>query len=332
MLFLSLLVSFLATTAVQGAAPTRIAIVEAGIGGTVQRTTTSTTTTTVAGAVSFFQAMHDTRKIQHAGMSVVPDLFQRADAGIVVGISGSAVDLADLPHLESLLQGSSDNKHNVVGHLDIMDTNRGHDAVMSKLASSVSGTVESLAQVAGMTAPESVPKGLHRVSMNLNDVESATELDKNLSTLVSQIDDMARQAGKTIVLYFVVQEDDAAARRRGITTATTTKTTTTTTPHRRRRLEEVEEGEGEQQQQQEGGNNGQYSDKAGFYGYGYFNDYGEWVTPYKSMFQIQYFNVVLWTSIGLTIVLLSTIYMMMFMPLEPDTLLFGESAKMVGDD
>jgi len=56
------------------------------------------------------------------------------------------------------------------------------------------------------------------------------------------------------------------------------------------------------------------------------------VTPYKTMFQIQYFNVVLWTAIGLTITLISTIYLMLYMPLMPDTLLFGESAKVMGDD
>jgi hypothetical protein len=28
------------------------------------------------------------------------------------------------------------------------------------------------------------------------------------------------------------------------------------------------------------------------------NNYGEWVTPYKTMFQIQYFNVNLWTSLS----------------------------------
>ena len=56
-----------------------------------------------------------------------------------------------------------------------------------------------------------------------------------------------------------------------------------------------------------------------------------WVTPYKTMFQIQNFNVVLWTSIVLVIVLISTIYMKIDMPMEADTLLFGESAKMMAE-
>ena len=55
-------------------------------------------------------------------------------------------------------------------------------------------------------------------------------------------------------------------------------------------------------------------------------------TPYKTMFQIQYFNVVTWTAIGLALILIFCFFLMVYMPLEPDTLLFGESAKIVGDE
>merc|ERR1712150_107932 len=94
-----------------------------------------------------------------------------------------------------------------------------------------------------------------------------------------------------------------------------------------RRLEDEKDGEGEEGE--DGDNNNNNNNNAnynGFYGVGYYNNYGEWVTPYKSMFQIQYFNVVLWTSIALTIVLFYSISLMVGMPLMPDTLLFGESA------
>ena len=50
------------------------------------------------------------------------------------------------------------------------------------------------------------------------------------------------------------------------------------------------------------------------------------------MFQIQYFNIVLWTAIGLAAILFFSIFLMMYMPLMPDTLLFGESAKLVAED
>lgn len=90
----------------------------------------------------------------------------------------------------------------------------------------------------------------------------------------------------------------------------------------------------EEEQDQDGENEGEDGENAnnangnnGYYGYGYYNAYGEWVTPYKTMFQIQYFNVVLWTSVVLVIALFFTVYLMINMPLMADTLLFGESAK-----
>jgi hypothetical protein len=100
--------------------------------------------------------------------------------------------------------------------------------------------------------------------------------------------------------------------------------------------EEEEDQEDENQDEEEGeegdedGNNNANGNN-GYYGYGYYNAYGEWVTPYKTMFQIQYFNVVLWTSVALVLVLFFTVYLMINMPLMADTLLFGESAKMAGD-
>lgn len=89
--------------------------------------------------------------------------------------------------------------------------------------------------------------------------------------------------------------------------------------------EDNNEEEGEEEDADGNNNNNQN----GYYIYGYYQN-GEWVTPYKTMFQIQYFNIVLWTSIAMVVVLLYVIYLVVNMPLEADTLLFGESAKMVG--
>ncbi len=52
---------------------------------------------------------------------------------------------------------------------------------------------------------------------------------------------------------------------------------------------------------------------------------------YKSMYEIQYYNVCLWTALGLIGILGASNLMTMYMPLMPDTLLFGESAKMVAE-
>jgi hypothetical protein len=151
---------------------------------------------------------------------------------------------------------------------------------------------------------------------------NAADVDAQIASLLN--DSSLAEDGKTVVLHLVVEEEDGAARRRNLA----------------RRLEEVDgeqaqdgannngeannNAEADQQQQQQSNN--------GFYGYGYYNGYGEWVTPYKTMFQIQYFNVVLWTAVGLVAILFFGIYLMIYMPLMADTLLFGESARISIDD
>jgi len=95
--------------------------------------------------------------------------------------------------------------------------------------------------------------------------------------------------------------------------------------------ENQDENEDENQEEDGDGENANGNANNGYYGYGYYNAYGEWITPYKTMFQIQYFNIVLWTSVGLVLVMFFTVYLMINMPLMADTLLFGESAKMMGE-
>eukprot|EP00977_Amphora_coffeiformis_P014544 scaffold4097_cov166-Amphora_coffeaeformis.AAC.1 len=291
---MKLLLSLISLSAVNAA--TKIAVIEAGVGGTVHRTTSTTPQTSVDGAVSFMQAMHG-RKIQHAGMTVVPDLFKRADSGVVIGVSGSAVDFAEMP----LVAGIFDEDTNgVIGQMEIQGGSS--NAIMSKV-----GGWKEVEDVSG-ASEEAQKAGLSGVKLSI-DESNVSAFDSSIHGLIVDIDTQAKKDGKTVIIYLVVEEDAAVARRRTLAS---------------RRLEEEEVNQYNNANQ---GNNAG-GDKAGFYGYGYFNDYGEWVTPYKTMFQIQYFNVVLWTAVGLTIVLFSTIYLMMFMPMEPDTLLFGESAKM----
>ena len=83
-------------------AATRVAVLELGKGGTVRRTTSNDVETSVEGVASFWNALHQQqgrrRKLQHAGMTVVPDLFNKPDAGIVIGISGNGVDLETMPN------------------------------------------------------------------------------------------------------------------------------------------------------------------------------------------------------------------------------------------
>lgn len=52
----------------------------------------------------------------------------------------------------------------------------------------------------------------------------------------------------------------------------------------------------------------------------------------KTMYEIQTFNLYLWTSVGLFVIVFSVIGAFIAMPLMPDTLLFGEMGKIAGSD
>jgi len=300
-------------------AATRVTVIELGASGTVRRTTTAARQeeTSVDGVASFWSALHGYgRKLQHAGMPVVPDLFSRPDSGVVVGLTGSGVDLDHMPTLSSLMRNVEEQDDNrVVGHMQVsgnqckkmlnnIQENQDYSSV-----GSLKTAFETQAQKAGFSGMQF-------------DVTSANAagIDDQLASLLK-----AYSSSKTVVLHLVVEEEDGAARRRslarhldgdeqsGAEGATTTQ----------RRLDQEEDGDADADGQ---------ANNNGYYGYGYYNAYGEWVTPYKTMFQIQYFNVVLWTSLGLVAVLFFSIYLMIYMPLMADTLLFGESARVAHDD
>jgi hypothetical protein len=307
-------------------AATRVAVIELGKSGTVRRTTAVNEQTSADGVSSFWSALHGYgRKLQHAGMTVVPDLFSRPESGVVIGLTG--VDLDNMPNLNSLM---TREENGVVGHMEV------HGQQCNKMMGSVKGVQQvkspSLSSAFEAQAAEA---GISAMKTEVT-TENASDLDIQLAAMIQKADEEAKNSGTSVVLHLIVEEDDGAARRRRLA----------------RRLEQADEGEGEDQgegdgedqgdgeQQQDGdgeedgdadgnGNDQQYN---GYYGYGYYNAYGEWVTPYKTMFQIQYFNVVLWTSIGLFVTLFSSLYMFVYMPLMADTLLFGESAKVTHDD
>jgi hypothetical protein len=302
------LFAVLALSAYTVDAATKIAVLELGKGGTVRRTTSKNTLSNVQGVASFWSAVHSRgRSLQQSGMTVVPDLFNKADAGVVFGIQGSGVDLDNMPFISNLLAKESGN---VVGHMEIDGSRCG--ALMKTIGDVEFVEPEMIATTASKQAATSGLSGFK----TLVDSANAAAVEEQLRALIENLEREAKAAGTTVVLHLLVEEDEASgsANRRVS-----------------RRLED-EEDDGEGNDQNQNQNNAYGGDSSGYYGYGYYNNYGEWVTPYKTMFQIQYFNVVLWTSLGLALTLYFTIYMMVYMPLEPDTLLFGESAKMVGDD
>lgn len=325
---------------VAASATTRVAVLEFGKGGAVRRTNVRDPETSLHGVVSFWNALHRTgrRQLQYAGMSVVPGLFSKADAGIVIGLNGQV----DMDQMETLASVLSEESGAAVGHLEVQGTHCAH--MMEKLDS-----VQEMEDLSGFktTLLESTNNsGLSGIKTEVSPANAA-KVDQELAAVLKEIQRSADENGTTIVVHLVVDEEDGMARRRRLLS---------------RRLEDQQNPDNQdqqqqQQQQQQNNNNAeqnqgqnnnnnmngqnnaeddniqnQLNQYSGYYGYGYYNGYGEWVTPYKTMFQIQYFNVVLWTSIALVVALFYTLYLMTNMPMEADTLLFGESAKMIGDD
>lgn len=300
-------------------AATKVAVVELGSGGVVRRTT-SNNDVTVGGVRSFWSALHSAKRtLQYGDMPMVPDIFQKADLGVIVGISGSGVDLDALPRIADLC--SKEGENGVVGHMEIQGSHL--DEMMEKLPKvqtvGVSDFKSAVQQVGSTTGLSSF--------RTFVDSSSASTIDSQVSEVLELLGQEATKEGKTIVVHLVVEEEESSARRHAL----------------KRRLEGDDEDrdedreeennkEGENEEEAEDGNGNNRQQYNGYYGYGYYNSQGEWVSNYKTIFQIQYFNVVLWTSVGLVIVLLYTVYLMMYMPLMPDTLLFGESAKLVGDE
>lgn len=279
--FLSLGLTALAATISGISAETTIAILEFGPGGAVHRTASSSTVSKSAAVASFWNDLHrPTSKrssSRHAGMSVVPDLFTKADAGIVIGLQGASIK--SMPTAMSLLDAEA-TVDNVVGHVHVP---RKSGADLMKHASSeevemiamedIGGRLQSTAESAARGALE----GLEALSLVVDNGDVAAVADKQLARMLKTLKKQAAANGKTVVLHLVMDSS-------------------------RRRLEE-----GDQDEENENNNNA-YSN-------------------YKSMYEIQTFNLFLWTSVGLLTILFMVMSAFIAMPLFPDTLLFGETSK-----
>lgn len=262
------LVAASALAAVDGA--TRVAVIELGKRGAVQRTNSRDSWTTVAGVASFWSALHSPgRKLQHAGMPVVPDLFKKAGDGMVVGLKGSGVDLDKMPFVASLL--TEEGSNGVVGHLEVDGTNG--DKLLSKVRDVDSVDAFSFTSSCKRHAWSS---GLTGMMTNVEDASSGI-IDGHLRDVIKSLDEEATKADRTVVLHLVVEEEENSAQRRRLS--------------RRLEGEDEEEGEGEQNGEQNeegnenaegnnGNNNGGNGQNKGYYGYGYYNSFGEWVSSF----------------------------------------------------
>lgn len=278
---LSLGLAALAASAPAVSAETTIAILEFGPGGAVHRTTSTVTESNPAAVTSFWNALHRPSKrssmSRHAGMPVVPDVFNSADAGIVIGLKGESVK--SMPTAASLLdvEASADN---VVGHFHLpgqvgtaLMKNASEENVETVAKEDMGRRLQSTAETAARGAQE----GIEALSLAIDSDKAAAVADEQLGRMLKTLKKEAKSSGKTVIVHLVVEDET------------------------RRRLDEDNEN---------GENNNNYS---------YSNE--------KSMYQIQSFNLYLWTAVGLFVIVFSVIRTFIAMPLFPDTLLFAEAAK-----
>jgi hypothetical protein len=278
------------------AAMTTVNVLEFGKAGTVRRTQAKSPETSVEGVISFWSALHEggASQIQHAGMAVVPDLFRKPDTGVVVGITGSDVDLYALESFSSL-----ETIEESAGFMDLPGNRC--DALLKSVSEIEDVTVDALVQSAVKHGKKSGFTGIKTVV----DGENASTLNSQISSMLAEFKTLAQETGQTIVVHVVFEQEASTSRRR--------------------RLEDNNQAEAADNAEDD-------QEQNGFYGQAGYYVNGVYVTRYKTMFQIQYFNVVMWTAIGLVCAIFYAIFLMIYMPLEPDTLLFGESAKLVGDE
>mmetsp|Transcript_42183 Transcript_42183/g.51373 ORF Transcript_42183/g.51373 Transcript_42183/m.51373 type:complete len:315 (-) Transcript_42183:147-1091(-) len=299
------------------AGDTTVAVIEIGKSGVVRRTTSSSAQTSASAVSSFWNKLHDVgngqrrmKATQHPGMSVVPDLFRKPSGGLIIGLKGNGVDLASMPTVSRQLQSSAGH-FEVSGSLEelLNKAPNGAEALEDNFSPSLQNKVRELK--AGENTLESI-------SFNVNNDKDASNVDAAVGAALESVRKLAEQQEGTIVVHLVIEEEDGAMRRRLMTRDLAGDDDED-------KDEDKDEAEDEDAEQ-----GAQYQQKSNFYGYGYYNDYGEWISNYKTIFQIQYFQIVLWSSIGLCLILSMSLYYMMNMPMMSDTLLFGESAKMMG--
>lgn len=325
MKFIASLISLTVLAGSAAAAATKqttVTILEFGKGGTVHvaannNKAPTSITTTPAAMTSFWKAMHPSKNGKYsshgyAGMSVVPDLFTKADLGVIVGLGGNVAEhLASMPTAMALLSGGS-NEDSVVGQVKISGhvTNaliKGVTAPNAKTAAVVTDKDDFGRRLSSSTTDEA--RLLDAVSLQVMDGADAKEADDQLHRLIQRLKDESAASGKTVVVHLVVE----------------TVVPESVVSANRRRLQENDNQQNQQQNQNGQNQNGQNQQQNGE------NGYTNYSYNYKTMYEIQTFNVITWTTVGLVVIVFMVMGAFIGMPLYPDTLLFGFSTK-VGSD
>jgi len=331
---------------------TTILVDNIGRESVVHRSAYSSATTSVDGIYSFWKCMHNfndkgishrnSPSLQFPNMGVVPDLINSADGGLALGIVQNFVDMSSMPTISDYLK-----KNGFVGHLHIDGSNV--ESIMKNINSQVIDSMsfeKSYVKKLNSLFHDGANK-LESIVVKLDDNASAAIVDSAFERALQIIKKEISITGKTIVIYIIVDEKVDSHYQyfmsRGLSEDNNGQGENEEGENRNEDEENKNENEDEEnkneeeeeEEEEEGdeeGNQQNYNNEGNFQGQnknGYLNAYGEWITTYKSMLHIQYSNVVLWTSIILILSVIISTGMMIYMPLMPDTLLFGESAKMV---
>ena len=280
----------------------------------------------------------------YAGMSVVPDLFTKADVGVIVGLGGNVADyLESMPTAMALLSaGAADGGNgNTIGQIKIS----GHVAnTLIKGVSSPKAKSDAVVtdrddfgrRLSSTSTADEAGSLFDAVSLQVLDGSDAKEADEQLRRLIQRLQDESAASDKTVVVHLVVE----------------TIVPESVVSANRRRLNEDEEGgeEGEQnnsqdqdnqdeqnnsQDQDNNENNNNQNNNNGQNQYQNGENYGysssSYSYNYKTMYEIQTFNVITWTAVGLVVIVFMVMGAFIGMPLYPDTLLFGFSSK-IGSD
>jgi len=347
-------------------ATTTVAVLEFGKGGVIRRITSASPVTSVAGVSSFWNAVHDEIVLQDApannkkkktynkkkvsrrtaskrvttqypGMTMVPDLFKRARGGLVMGISGM-LDMSVMPTLTRILKGQDEKTvgqfHVQGSHLYELMQKAGMMDVTAANAAAVATTKISTVQDTIQTKVSLNNNQLDSILVTVQDTEEATQFDQHLASILNSLQTMATESDSTLLLHLVLDQQDHLDDKESSISAGGDDVSSHNNNHHRR----LNNNNNNQQQNKNNNNNqnsqqqqqAQYLQKYGYGAWAYTQN-NQFYTNVRTIFQIQYFNIVLWTALGLVLVLFVVISMMIHMPFMPDTLLFGESAKMVAE-
>jgi len=266
---------------------TRVTVLEFGKGGVVRPTTSTGSRPanhdSVESVRSFWSSLHDGGHHEgtHPFVGLVPDLFRRADGGVILGWNNDD-DSASLPSVVA--------RHRV-GDLDVANVEP--KRVVPKDTRVVRDEKEFDAE---LKSAWDVVKDDDSHQWNKLYLDGPLSVEA-LASFLERLEEYTRthDDDKTVVVHLVYKAKSD-----------------TVVPEVSRRLEST---------------NGIYTEGTLWEGFSYMKD-GEVVhSPTKTIYEIQTFNIYLWTAIGLFLVVYTGVSFFANMQLFPDTLLFGEAGK-----